>query len=86
MQFGLQPGCVPVGTDNVAALRLIEDPVFVARTKHVDVVYHHIRERVQTGTMAFKAVAGALTVADVFTKPLGRVQFEKFRAQLGVLP
>jgi hypothetical protein len=36
----LDPGCIPIGLDNRAALFLIEDPVSAARTKHIDVVYH----------------------------------------------
>jgi hypothetical protein len=32
-QFGLTPGCVPVGCDNNAAMSLIADPISAARTK-----------------------------------------------------
>lgn len=42
----LNPGCIPIGIDNHAALFFIEDPVSAARTKNIDVVYHHVRERV----------------------------------------
>jgi hypothetical protein len=38
----LDPGCIPIGIDNRAALFLVEDPVSAARTKHIDVVYHHV--------------------------------------------
>jgi hypothetical protein len=34
----LDPGCIPIGLDNRAALFLIEDPVSAARTKHIEVV------------------------------------------------
>jgi hypothetical protein len=43
--FCLIPGCVPVGCDNRAAFSLISDPIFAVRSKRMDVVYHHIRER-----------------------------------------
>jgi hypothetical protein len=51
LQMGLDPGCIPVGIDNEEALRLIQDPLSIARTKHIDVIYHHIRERVKLGQM-----------------------------------
>jgi hypothetical protein len=50
-QFGLQPGCIPAGIDNAAALRLIDESASMSRTKHIDIVHHHIRERVNSGQM-----------------------------------
>jgi hypothetical protein len=84
-QFGLRPGCISVGIDNAAALRLIEDPVSMSRTKHIDIVYHYFRERVKSGQMMFHAVPGSANCADIFTKPLGRDLFEMYR-KLGVHP
>jgi hypothetical protein len=43
----LDPGCIPIGIDNRAALFLVEDPVSAALTKHIDVVYRHVREKVK---------------------------------------
>ncbi|KAL5567911.1 hypothetical protein UlMin_024486 [Ulmus minor] len=37
---------VPLYCDNQSAIRLAENPVFHARTKHVEVHYHFIREKV----------------------------------------
>jgi hypothetical protein len=72
IQFGLRPVCIPVSTDNAATLRLIDDPVSMTRTTHIDIIYHHIRERVKCGQMKFCAVAGSANCANMFTKPLGR--------------
>jgi hypothetical protein len=82
----LDPGCIPIGLDNRAALFLIEDPVSAARTKHIDVVYHHVRERVKFGQMKFEPIATELNVSDIFTKPLAVDTFEKHRCGLGVQP
>jgi hypothetical protein len=59
----LDPGCIPIGIDNQAALFLVEDPVSAARTKHIDVLYHHVRERVRCRQME-------LNVSDIYTKLL----------------
>lgn len=85
-QFGLKPGCIPVGCDNSAALNLIADPISAARTKHIDVIYHHVRERVRTQQMQFYAVPSRYNCSDIFTKPLDRVLFEEHRCSLGVHP
>ncbi|XP_062114249.1 uncharacterized mitochondrial protein AtMg00810-like [Humulus lupulus] len=37
---------VPLHCDNQSAIRLAENPVFHARTKHVEVHYHFLREKV----------------------------------------
>jgi hypothetical protein len=84
VQMGLNPGSIPVGIDNEAALRLIQDPLSIARTKHIDIIYHHIRERVRLGQMQFISVPTASNCADMFTKPLPKPLFESFRCQLGV--
>jgi hypothetical protein len=75
---------VNVKTDNMAALRLVQDPISADRTKHIDIIYHHVRERVRLQQLTFSHVASADNVADIFTKPLGRPLFEKFRFALGV--
>jgi hypothetical protein len=86
--FGLTPGCVPVGCDNRAALSLISDPISAARTKHIDVVYHHIREKVKTQQMQFFGIPTRQNCSDVFTKPLPHTLFlfEEHRSTLGVHP
>jgi Reverse transcriptase (RNA-dependent DNA polymerase) len=85
-QFGLQPGAIPVGCDNSAALHLIADPISAARTKHIDIIYHHVRERVKMHQMQFFGVPSRYNCSDIFTKPLDRTLFEEHRCSLGVHP
>jgi hypothetical protein len=82
----LDPGCIPIGIDKQAALFLVEDPVSAASTKHIDVVYHHVRERVKCRQMEFEPIATALNVSDIFTKPLAVDIFAKHRSGLGIMP
>lgn len=85
-QMGLAPACVPIGLDNRAAKCLIEDPLSAARTKHIDVIYHHVREKVARGQMRFVPVPTADNTSDILTKPLPQQAFEKHRLSLGVVP
>ena len=52
--------------------------------KHVHRAYHWIREQVERRTIAVSHVPGDENPADIFTKPLGRIKFAKFRAMLGL--
>ena len=85
-QVGLSSGCIPVGLDNRAAKCLIEDPLSAQRTKHIEIVYHHVREKVKRQQVKFVSIPTAENPADVLTKPLSQQLFEKHRQSLGVVP
>jgi hypothetical protein len=85
-QFEVHPSCVPCHTDNTAAISLCSDPLSHDRAKHIDVIHHHVRERVRFGQVRFVQVPSEDNVADVFTKPLAAEVFASFRQALGVRP
>lgn len=72
--------------DNQSALKLIRNPEFHKRTKHIDVRYHFIRERYEDGFFDLKYVNTHEQLADIFTKPLPRIQFELLRSKLNIVP
>ncbi|KAL0402265.1 UNVERIFIED_CONTAM: Retrovirus-related Pol polyprotein from transposon RE1 [Sesamum latifolium] len=70
---------VPLYCDNLSVIRLAENPVFHAKTKHVEVHYHFIREKVLQEEIKLKHVGTKRQVADLFTKGLDGNKFEIFR-------
>ena len=71
--------------DNNGAIELSKNPKFHNRTKHIDVAYHFTREKVASNDLSVIHCSTEEMVADIMTKGLGRIKFEKFRDMLGVV-
>ena len=76
---------VPLHCDNQSAVRLAENPVFHARTKHVEVYYHFIKEKVMKEEIEMHQIMMDDQVADLFTKRLSIEKCENFRSQLNMV-
>jgi hypothetical protein len=70
--------------DNIGALALASNPVYHARTKHIEVDYHFIREKVLNGDISIKYISTHDQLADIFTKGLNSVWFSFLRDKLMV--
>ena len=66
--------------DNQGAIAMARNPVGHARTKHIDIRYHFVRECVAEGTIELVYCPTKLMLADLLTKPLPREQFERLRS------
>ena len=66
----------PLFVDNQGSIDLSKDARFHARTKHIDVQHHFVRERVADGTFRVTHCPSKLNIADGLTKPLAREAFE----------
>ncbi|MCO5557292.1 hypothetical protein L7F22_010853 [Adiantum nelumboides] len=69
---------VVIHCDNLSNIQLAQNPVFHARTKHIEVHYHFIRERVLDGSIDLTFVSTDGQVADIFTKALGGEKLQRF--------
>ncbi|XP_019196305.1 PREDICTED: uncharacterized protein LOC109190285 [Ipomoea nil] len=56
--------------DNLGATYLTANPVFHARTKHVKIDYHFVRDKVAYGDFVVSFVSTKDQLVDIFTKPL----------------
>lgn len=70
--------------DNQSAIKLIKNPEFHKRTKHIDIKYHFIREQYQKSVFEPIYVQSKDQIADIFTKPLPKESFARFRLMMGV--
>ena len=74
-------GPITVHFDNQSAIRLIQNPENHLKTKHIAVKYHHTRKLQQKSVIDVIYINTKQQTADIFTKALPRVNFEKMRNQ-----
>ncbi|KAL0314290.1 UNVERIFIED_CONTAM: Retrovirus-related Pol polyprotein from transposon TNT 1-94 [Sesamum angustifolium] len=72
-QYGVQLHC-----DSQSAIYLAKNQVYHARTKHLDVRYHKIRELIAFGEIILQKVHTSENAADMLTKPLTVDKFRRF--------
>jgi hypothetical protein len=57
-------------TDSRSAIELAKNPVYHARTKHINIQYHYIREASQKEIVKLNYIPTESQLADGLTKPL----------------
>lgn len=72
--------------DNQGAIRLIKNPEFHKRTKHIDVRYHFIREKYEQGCFVLKYIPTDEQLADIFTKALPKEKHQRLSKMIGLQP
>ncbi len=76
---------VVIYCDNISNILLANNPVYHAGTKHIEVQYHFIRDKVLAKEINLIHVSIENQVANIFTRALGTDKLKKFRKMLGVL-
>src|ERR1044072_1641638 len=81
-ELGVEQGGVRLHCDSQSAIYLAHNQVYHARTKHIDVRFHKIRELVQAKSIVLLNVHTSENAADMLTKP---VNSDKFKHCLDLL-
>jgi ribonuclease HI len=74
-ELGFQQDTITIYSDNQSAIAIANNPVHHARTKHIDLRHHFIRECVENNIIMLKYITSAKQIADIFTKPLNGPTF-----------
>uniref|UniRef100_A0A2N9IT68 CCHC-type domain-containing protein n=1 Tax=Fagus sylvatica TaxID=28930 RepID=A0A2N9IT68_FAGSY len=75
-ELGLNQGGVQMHCDSQSAIYLAKNQVYHARTKHIDVRFHKIRELIVTGDIVLEKVHTSENAADMLTKPVTTAKFK----------
>jgi len=74
-----------VKVDNQSAIKLIRNPEFHKRSKHIDIRYHFVREKYSSGDIEIEYVCSQNQLADILTKALSRDLFQILRSRIGLI-
>ena len=72
-------------SDNQSAISIAHHPEFHARTKHIDIAVHFLRDHVKKGTLDLCYINTDHNLADIFTKALKKPLHANFTYELGVI-
>ncbi|KAJ0985480.1 hypothetical protein J5N97_003836 [Dioscorea zingiberensis] len=71
--------------DNLGATYMSANPVFHARTKHIEIDFHFVRERVAHKMLEVRFISSQDQIADILTKPLASRRFSALKHNLNLV-
>jgi hypothetical protein len=80
--LGIDTGAVELEVDSKSALALAKNLIFHEWSKHIWVRYHFIRGYLEEGSFNARYINTKDQLADLFTKPLGRIKFHELCSRI----
>ncbi|PKU80502.1 Retrovirus-related Pol polyprotein from transposon TNT 1-94 [Dendrobium catenatum] len=77
---------INVFCDNTSTIALANNPVFHARTKHIEIDQRFVREHILNNTIRLLPISTVDQLADILTKPLATARFKLLRNKLTIGP
>lgn len=71
--------------DNLSATYLTANPIFHSRTKHMEIDFHFVLDKVRAKTLSVRYVSSHDLVADLLTKQLSKSRFLELQSKLTVV-
>lgn len=78
------PHTLVLEIDNNSAIKLSKNPEFHARSKHIAIRHHFIREQIANKSIVLRRIDTNNNMADILTKSLPRPRFEELIEKMGM--
>ena len=75
-ELGVGQESITIFCDSQSAIQLAKNQVYHARTKHIDVRYHFIREILEEGGVTIRKIRTDDNPADMLTKVVTSIKFQ----------
>ena len=74
-----------IRSDNQGCIALAKNSIYHARTKHIDIQHHFVREKVECNEIELDYCRTEDMIADVLTKSLAREKHHRFSHMMGLI-
>ena len=74
-----------IKTDSLSAIELAKNPIYYARTKHIDITYYFVRENLLDNKIDLDYESTKSLLADNLTKPTNNPKFKDFINGIGLV-
>jgi len=81
---GVEAHPLALMVDNQPAITLVKNLVLHDRSKHIDVKFHFLRDCIDVGQIIIEFIKTGWQLADVLTKPLGRLRFMELKKMISM--
>lgn len=85
-EFEAKQKKVVIKCDNQSAISIAEVEMFRKRSKHIDIRYHHIRDKVNLGVIGLEYVPSMDNLADCLTKGVVGLTIQRGVEGMGIKP
>ena len=76
---------IPIYCDNTSVINISKNPFMHAKTKHIPIKYHFLKEKISDKKVRLEYVGSKEQITYIFTKPLPKEAFEHIRKMMGVI-
>jgi hypothetical protein len=84
LELGMHLAPILVYIDNQGSIFIGSNPMEDIHTNHIDIKYHYVHECIAVKKIKLFFVPTEDNTADIFTKNLGCLKFERFRGWLRI--
>ncbi|KAI3747122.1 hypothetical protein L6452_09569 [Arctium lappa] len=85
LDYDLQLSKIPIYCDSTSAISIANNLVLHSKTKHIEIIYHFIRDHVMNGDIELHFVPTDYQLAGLFTNLLDETRFNFLISELGML-